>query len=258
MHGRPPHFWNKIDEYEDARWIQQMALHTPAPLFSLKLLWILSRADWNGRICSDKGDGLVAIDLFGDRAIDLECFDSRPWCKDDFNRYLFLNHKCYSLECPRVGWTTCDAIIMSGLPASGKTTWIRDNKPELPVVSLDEIRRRLRIKPTDNQGLVIQTGFEEAREHLRRHESFVWDATCLNHDMRRKIVGICMDYSAMVDIVYLELNDEERMKRNRNREYAVPDDVMEKMVEKVSPPTFDEAHGVIWIPTSEHGFTFVE
>ncbi len=252
MHGRPPHFWDKIEAYEDVKWIQQMALHTPASMFNLKLLWILSRADWNGRICNEKDDGLVAIDLFADKANECGCFDSRPYCQDDYNRYLFLNNECCSLEAPRMPWTTCNVTIMSGLPASGKTTWIQRNKPDMSVVSLDEIRRRLEIKPTGNQGLVIQTGFEEAREHLRKHKPFVWDATCLNYDMRRKIVGICMDYSAMVDIVYLELNDEERMKRNRSREYAVPDDVMEKMVEKVAPPTFMEAHGVIWIPTSEY------
>ena len=247
MHGRPPHFWDKLEKYEDKAWIQRMALHTPASLFSLKLLWILSRADWNGRICSDKEDGLVAIDLFGDKAMELGCFDSRPSFKDDYNRYLFLTGDTYSLEFPRDSWRTSEATIMSGLPASGKTTWIAENKPDVAVVSLDEIRRRNKIKPNDNQGFVIQTGFEEAREHLCRHEPFVWDATCLNNDMRRKIIGICMDYSALVNIVYLEVSDEERMKRNRSREYVVPDDVMDGMIDKVAPPLNDEAHTVEWI-----------
>ena len=45
----------------------------------------------------------------------------------------------------------CDVTIMSGLPGSGKDTWLARNRPDLPVVSLDDIRGELGVEPTDNQ-----------------------------------------------------------------------------------------------------------
>ena len=60
-------------------------------------------------------------------------------------------------------------------------------------------------------------------------------------------------------MVYLECDDIERNRRNMSREERkrVPDDIMEKMKERVVPPTFDEASDVTWIPTSENGLASV-
>ena len=33
----------------------------------------------------------------------------------------------------------------------------------------------------------------------------------------------------------------------------VPDDVMDRMGDRLEPPAFDEAHDVTWIATSDHG-----
>jgi len=50
---------------------------------------------------------------------------------------------------------------MSGLPGSGKDTWLERNHPKLPVVSPDSIRADLDVDATDNPGKVIQAAREQ-------------------------------------------------------------------------------------------------
>lgn len=38
-----------------------------------------------------------------------------------------------------------EVVLMCGLPGTGKDTWIREHYPGLPVVSLDEIRREMKV-----------------------------------------------------------------------------------------------------------------
>ncbi len=79
---------------------------------------------------------------------------------------------------------------MSGLPGSGKDTWICQNCPDHPVVSLDQLRQEMEIEPTDNQGQVAQAAKELCREHLRRGQSFVFNATNLLRATRNSMAGI--------------------------------------------------------------------
>ncbi len=239
MHGKPPH---PLSEQE----IQRLSLLTPASQYNMKLLYILSKADWNGRVCATKEEGDIFIELFREYAKDMKCLGT-PWTPDAYSRHAFLCWATYSPSYKLYNSTWGEVTIMSGLPASGKTTWVSRHRAKLPVVSLDEIRRRKGISPTDNQGVVVQCAVDEAKEHLRNHQPFVWDATCLNPDMRKKIVGLAMDYQAFANIVYIETDDEDRLERNRRREYSVPEDVMDKMKSKVEPPLYDEAHDVNWV-----------
>ena len=48
----------------------------------------------------------------------------------------------------------CTVTMMSGLPGRGKDTWLAANCPDLPVVSLDELRCELDIEATDDQGQI--------------------------------------------------------------------------------------------------------
>ena len=66
---------------------------------------------------------------------------------------------------------------MSGLPGAGKDAWIGNNRPDLPVVSLDAVRDSIGERASGNQGRVIQAAYEMARDHLRKKQDFVWNAT---------------------------------------------------------------------------------
>ena len=135
--------------------------------------------------------------------------------------------------------------MMCALPGTGKDTWIRSNLPDVPMVSLDAIRAELGVSWEDGQGPVVARAFERAREHLRAHRSFVWNATCLTPDLRKRELQLFRDYGAYTEIVVLEVPWEEGLRRNRNRKAVVPEDVIDAMLGRFTPPSVREAHEVL-------------
>ncbi|MCA9774474.1 MAG: AAA family ATPase [Myxococcales bacterium] len=142
-------------------------------------------------------------------------------------------------------------LLMSGLPGAGKDSWLRENRPDLPVVSLDRIRDRLGIGPTDNQGAVLQAGFEAARAHHRAGRDFAWNATCLSRRTREKSVGLARDYDAEVTIVSLDVPLEAALTRNRGRAEPVPEPVIRKLADRREPALEGEAH--LLVSVDAHG-----
>ncbi len=139
-----------------------------------------------------------------------------------------------------------EVILMSGLPGTGKDTWIRENRPDLPVVSLDKIREELKVKPTDGQGEVIRTAQDRAREYLRKKQPFIWNTTGLTRETRQKASGLFERYGARVRTVYLETGWENRIERNAGRTEAVPESAVLRMLNRIEPPSPDEAQAVEW------------
>lgn len=137
--------------------------------------------------------------------------------------------------------------MLSGIPGTGKDTWIRENAPELPMISLDEIRKEFAVGPTDPQGSVVQTAHERAKEYLRKKQPFVWNATSLTKETRQTQVSLFERYGARVRIVYLEADWNTRQERNRGRLDAVSEIAVERMLEKTVPPTPVEAQTVEWV-----------
>ncbi len=140
-------------------------------------------------------------------------------------------------------------ILLSGLPGTGKDTWIAGHCPELPMISLDAIREELSVLPTDDQGKVIEIARERAREYLRRKQSFVWNATHVSPMARSKPLALFRDYGAAVQTVYLETDWQEQLRRNRSRKAAVPEKVICDMLAQLSPPEMKESHTVRWLCT---------
>lgn len=136
-------------------------------------------------------------------------------------------------------------LLMSGLPGAGKDSWLRENRPDLPVISLDRIRDQLGIGPTDNQGAVLQAGFEAARAHLRAGRDFAWNATCLSRKTREKITRLAGDYGAQITIVSLDVPLSTAIIRNRKRENALPDAALHRLAERRDPPLPDEAERIV-------------
>lgn len=140
-----------------------------------------------------------------------------------------------------------EVILLSGLPGTGKDTWIMNNCPDLPVVSLDDIRREYKIPPTVDQGKVANIARERAKDYLRRHEPFVWNATNNTNQMRESLIGLLETYHAHVRIVYLETDWQTLMKRNSSRKAGVPQYVIESMMGKLVLPEAYESQNVEWL-----------
>jgi type I restriction enzyme S subunit len=78
------------------------------------------------------------------------------------------------------------------LVASEGTT----NRPDLPMIALDDLRAEMEIDPADDQGAVVQAAKARARELLRRQQPFAWNATNITRSLRRQLVDLFTDYGA--------------------------------------------------------------
>jgi predicted kinase len=211
------------------------------------LLALVTEADGRGRICQDQQRLLDNIALFAQLAEEQDCLRQPRQFPSDHSRFLYFRKEDRDPNYLAFDDTTCKMILMSGLPAAGKDTWIAREAPDWPVISLDALRREMKIAPTDNQGAVIARARELAREHLRRKQSFIWNATNVSRQMRDRCLSLCAAYNARIRIVYVEAPANRLFAQNSSREHSVPPMVIARMMEKWQPPDLTEAHQVEWI-----------
>ena len=226
---------------------QVAALGDMVPDFSWHLLGLLAEADVRGRVADDVRDALTKVELARLLAEEARCLYGPYPFYDACVRRACLAGRNVSPDQPLYDGTWGEVILMAGLPGTGKDTWIARNVPDLPMVSLDEIRRAMKIAPTEAQGAVIQAAQEKARELLRKKRPFVWNATNITREMRQRQVDLFERYGARVRIVYLEAPWAVQLERNAGRAGEVPAQALEKMLEKTVPPATDEARTVEWL-----------
>jgi predicted kinase len=213
------------------------------------LLATFATADALGRICADQRDLLYRISLFEELCREHQCWDEPHKFETDLAKFVY-----FSKEKSLPGYVPFDdlrgeVVMLCGLPGMGKDTYIARTCPGLPVVSLDEIRRRHKLKPDDSSatGWVVQEAKEEARTYLRKGESFVWNATNITRQMRTQWIDLFVTYRARVKLVYIEVPFQTWMRQNRDREHVVPANVMERLLSRLEVPTPDEAHCVEYV-----------
>jgi predicted kinase len=228
------------------------AAETDIRTFSLLGCWrellLHTMADNAGRISPNATETAEVLDLLWLQVEEMGCLD-QPWpFKTDAARIYWLGDRAgrspYFTPHPADG---AHVVIMSGMPGMGKDTYIRRHLPDWPVVSLDQIRKVLDIKPDENQGEVIQAAIEATRVHLRAKRNFVWNATNLTRLYRGRIVSLCIDYGATAEIRALDTSASVTRQQNRERDARVPDAVIARMLESWEPPTLLEAHKVVWV-----------
>jgi predicted kinase len=210
-------------------------------------LAMVTKADALGRVCQDQQRLLDNIALFVEFCREQNCLDSPRAFPSDHSRFLYFQKEDRDPDYLAFDDTRCEVILMSGLPGAGKDYWIQTNLPDWPVISLDNIRREMKISPTGNQGHVIVRAREMAREFLRKSQNFVWNATNLSRQIREQSIGLVASYNARIRIVYLEQSAAKLYQQNRERDWPVPEDVIDKMLERWEVPDITEAHQVDWI-----------
>ena len=255
-HGFPPHVIE--DEFALAKMYRAAANSLlGANDFTIDLLYRLAKADMAGRICQDQEDALAAVECFCDMAEEEHILNNAPDFAnyDDnqkYNLHKFLNFKTGNCKNANLFNDTQNTVQMvCGLPGTGKDTYIhqRLQSPYIeqkPVISLDDIRKKLRLQPGDTNGIVIQTAKEQAKEYLRKQEHFVWNATNLTYLQRKQIIDLCETYHTRVQIHYLETTADEQIKRNHKRSNVVPQSTIDEMIGKLQLPEYFEAYYVSW------------
>ena len=217
------------------------------PDYSNKMLYLLSKADILGRKSNDTNKLLDDVEYFAELAKEEQCFDTYYKFKSNYARRQYLLGKTAFKDTEFYNGTWGNVILMSGLPGVGKDYMIKKNLKDTPMISLDAIRKEYKIKPTDNQGDVVNIGREKAKEYLRICQSFVWNATNITPQMRESLISLFEDYNASVTINYLEAGWDKILKQNSNRQDVVPLSAISGMLGKLLPPSVNEANLVNWI-----------
>lgn len=211
-------------------------------------LALLARADIHGRHCEDKEDILLRIDLFQSLCEDQDCWGKPRSFASGYGRYVYLNRGETAVDYEPFDDLKGTVHVLSALPGSGKDTYIKKHF-DLPVLSLDALRRKLQITPTDKKGngRIIQEGKEQAKAYLRAKTSFVFNATNITSDMRQRWISLFVEYGFRVEIIYLEVPYKQLIQQNHNREYKVPETVLNRMLHKLEIPGPDEAHDLKYV-----------
>ena len=244
-HMVPEHFDRQKDPERKAR--EMAAIGRLLPDFSWELLCMLSEADIMGRIAPDTQKQLDALQICRWMVQEAACFTAPNVFADAFSERAYLSGRNILPDQKLYDDTWGEVILMSGLPGTGKDTWIQENLSGLPMISLDEIRKEMHVPPTACGGAVIRKAQEQAKTYLRKKQPFVWNATNLSKEIRQNQVRLFEQYGARVRIIYLETDWTQRIERNRNRTDAVPESAVEKMLSVIVPPFPYEAQTVEWL-----------
>ncbi|MEN5167131.1 MULTISPECIES: AAA family ATPase [Achromobacter] len=213
---------------------------------SLPLLAMLAEADMRGRICADAQRVLDNIALFCELARDDGCFEQPRAFADAHTAVSYFRGADVHPDYPLFQEPGSRVIVMSGLPASGKNTWVNAHYPDLPVISFDDAREELGLRHGKNEGKVAHLAIERARELLRRKAPFVWNATNLSELMRKKTLDLLYAYHAEVELVYLEKPRAELLRRNSRRDTSLSNKTLTGMLHRWDLPLPTEAHRVVY------------
>jgi len=210
-------------------------------------LAILAEADVRGRVCADRQRLLDNVALFAEHCREEGCLDGpRPFASEHA-RFLYFQQPERHPDAPAHADFRAEAVLLSGLPGSGKDHHAREHFADRPVIALDELRAELEVEPTDSQGEVIDHARQLAREHLRAGRSFVWNATNLSRQLRGGLIRLFAGYGARVRVVYLEVPEETLRAQNRNRAAVVPEQVIARLLDRWEVPDQTEAHSVDYV-----------
>ena len=231
-HGLPVWFFKKSRP--------EAELLRAAECIPLRLLYLLAKADVLGRQTASADDLAGQVEWFAEYAQELNVLNHPYPFANPYTRACFFQQDDLWQGSALYDNTEFDVTLLSGLPLSGKDYWIMENNSRgdnnLPVISLDQLREERKLPPTKDSGKIAHAALVQAKGFLSKKQPFIWNATNLLLETRRKLVKLFSDYHARVRILYLEVPYKELLARNHIRKRHIPENVLETMIQKLEIP----------------------
>jgi len=213
----------------------------------IRELAALAEADMRGRIAADAESVLLDIELFRELAREEGCFDAPRHFADPRLRMRYFNgadlHPDYEYHHEPGSAVT----VLSGLPASGKNTWIAQHAGGRAIVGFDDAREALGLKHGENDGRAAHYAVEQAKSLLRAKAPFIWNATHLSRQMRSKTLDLLYAYGAEVTVMYLEAPEQVILARNAKRDTTLKNEAILHMLHRWEVVQPDEADHVDYL-----------
>lgn len=251
-----------------------------ARLANMELLYYMAMADMLGRECVDQESQLDLIRLFR-----IYCEEYELWKK--INPYEewqgFFEHELrkYSSDCRDLIYgnairdfeaglisTPHEAIarhysyldnfpqlvILMGPSGSGKSSWIQKHLKDYIIISLDKLREELGKNQSDQSKNpeVLLKAKQVLKDHLAQHKKVVWDATNLRKDFRRMLIGLGMNYHALVTLVVFHQKIADILLGNNQRTESIPTRVIHDQINRLEWVEFNEAHRIPFVNRREN------
>ena len=241
LHGLPLWMSEKIDPQKE---IIKASWRCP-----LSELHLLSLADVKGRICTDQKELLNRLDYFELYAKEENCWKNPRKFITCNSAYQYFNNDNTYVDYIPFDVFKSKVTVLSGLPGMGKDYYLHKLDADIPIISLDNLRRKYKISPTDKSGNghIVHEAKDIAKTYLRQGQNFIWNATNITYAMRKQLIDLFVNYGAFVNLVYIERPFKIWQSQNKNREYSIPINVLDKMFVNLEPPLLWEAHQVDYI-----------
>lgn len=137
--------------------------------------------------------------------------------------------------------------MMIGVPGSGKTTWIKNNKHNAVVLSTDDYIERVAEKQGKTYSEVFKDAIGPATDQMekdliqaiRNERDIIWDQTNLTAKTRKgKLSRMPKNYRKVA--VYFSVPQDLRDRLASRPGKVIPEPVIISMINQLQPPTKEE------------------
>jgi predicted kinase len=212
-------------------------------------LSILAECDARGRHCPDPANLLHQIGEFRTLSERLGCLNQPYAFKNDDERFRYFHGQNESVTVTSPDFSTTDqptVVMLSGLPGAGKDFWIQQNVAKWRMICVEAIRFHGQ-NLNDSHAAILAKARELARKELEAGNSFVFNGTNLTRHSRKDCIRLFAQYGARVRVVYVETSPGKLQQQNRMRKRRVPEQVIERLLDRWEVPDSTEGHQVDWI-----------